>query len=225
MAKGKKRSKAAPTMSRAEKRMSTMSRDEIREVMTVGVAVEDRPLNRAQRRALARMGEIGGSHLRPLARLSEDGEVGYYADPVRWDDCLRAAIATALQIPPEQIPDPRLHARLNAGDDPDEISDESWLRIAEWAERRGLQMMLHEEDEVPADRERWIGVCVYTPRWDELWQMDEPNPFGDHCLVMSYDRVIFEPAARAIVPRGMELQTWDASEVTYGISFDPREKE
>ena len=222
MAKGKKRG----PMSRGEKRLSTMSREEMREVMTVGVAAEDNwTPNRAQRRALARIGPIGASHQRPLAQLSEDGEIGYYADPVRWDDCLRAAIATALQVPPEQIPDLRLHARLDAGEDPDEISDSSWLRIAEWAERRGLRMMLHEEHEVPADRERWIGVCVHPVRWHELARFDEPNPFVDHCLVMSYDRVIFEPAARAIVPRGMEPQTWDASEVTYGISFDPREKE
>ncbi len=179
---------------------------------------DGQPLNRAARRAKRPASPLP----RPLARLGRDGtEIGYYADPTRWDDCMRAAIATATQIPIEQVPDPRLHDRWAAGDDPDQISDESWLRIAEWADRRGLQLMLHET--VPADRERWIGICVYTPSWHELVLAE--NPFPDHCLIMSYGDIIFDPAAMAVVPSGMRVQTWKPADVTYGLSFDLRERE
>ena len=197
-------------MSSKKRRKYQPSRFEIERTV---VLHEGEPPNRAARRAK----RVRPPSLpRPTARLAKDG-IGYYADPVRWDDCLRAAIATATQIPVGQVPDLRLHERLDAGDDPDEISEESWLRIARWAEDRGLRLMLH--DTVPADRERWIGVCEYTPTWDE----DEPNPFPDHCLVMSYGRVIFDPAASVIAPRGMRLRTWDADDVTYGLSFDRKE--
>ena len=150
----------------------------------------------------------------PVVQL-DNGDTGYCAHPRRWDDCFRAAIATATQIPIELVPDPQLHRRLRAGQTADEINEESWQAISRWLHRRGLQLVLH--DTVPVDRERWIGVC----RWP-----DHPtNPFADHCLVMSYDRIIFDPARSAVAPPGKRLRTWRGDEVTYGLSFDPRKKE
>lgn len=182
--------------------------------------VNGQPPNRATRRAKrVSSGRRGVS--RRLERLAGN-EVGYYADPLRADDCFRAAIATATQIPIEQVPDLRLQARLNRGDDPDEVSEQSWQRIAEWAERRGLQLMLHEKHEVPADRERWIGVCAVPALVRlRLEGLPQARPFIDHCLVMSYGEIFFDPAATAIAPRGMRVQTWEPDDVTYGLSFDP----
>ena len=182
--------------------------------------VNGQPPNRAARRT-KRVSSGRRGIGRQLERLAGN-QIGYYADPLRADDCLRAAVATATQTPIEQVPDLRLQARLNRGDDPDEISESSWLRIAEWAERRGLQMMLHEEHEVPADRERWIGVIVvpFLVRL-RLEALPQARPFIDHCVVMSYGEIFFDPAATAIAPRAMRVQTWEPGDVTFGLSFDP----
>lgn len=206
---------------------ATMRAQEIRARVSGDYRELGRPLNRAERRS--KPGRPLRAHhgygvwvprpnatTRPVVPLGEDGESGYYADPVRWDDCFRSAIATATQVPPEQIPDPRLQQRVRAGEDPDEISDESWERIARWAERRGWQLVLH--DTVPVDRERWIGVCVDDGRGTD------PNPFPDHCLVMSYGDIIFDVAGRASAPPGQRLRTWRPSDVTYGVSFDPTKR-
>lgn len=171
------------------------------------------PPNRAARRAKA----VRPRMARPRIRLGENGEIGYGCDPARTDDCFRAAIATATQTDPSQIPDLRLADRLKRGDDPDEISAESWERIARWAERRGLRLMLHKS--VPADRERWIGVCV-TP-WQAHILVDESDPFVDHCLIMSYGEIIFDPAASVLAAPGTRVATWELADVTYGLSFDP----
>jgi hypothetical protein len=85
-----------------------------------------------------------------------------------------SAIATALQHPIEQVPDLRLDERVDAGEDPREVSASSWERIARWADRLGLKLTFHEQ--VPADRRRWIGVCP-DPNGSSI--------LGDHCLVMS----------------------------------------
>ena len=184
--------------------------------------------NRAQRRGPPR----------DIMRL-KDGTLGYGVDPVRWDDCFRAAVATATQVHVDQVPDLRLEERFRAGADPHEISSSSWERIAHWADSRGLQLVFHET--VPVDRERWIGVCQatlmqtemlllagYLGYGDELKhvarEVDE-RPFSDHCLILSHDRVIFDPAASVAAPHGSRVKTWEADDVTYGISFDPQTKE
>lgn len=115
-----------------------------------------KPPNRAARRAKSKF-QPPSRRYRPNEHLG-DGVVGYYADTTRQDDCFRAAIATATQIPIEQVPDLRLHDRLLMGDDPDEINADAWAKIAGWLDGRGLPLVQHEI--VPVDRERWIGVCV-----------------------------------------------------------------
>jgi len=53
-----------------------------------------------------------------VVRLGE-GELGYCMNPARLDDCLRPCIATVLQVPVEQVPDPRLDDRHAArGEEP-----------------------------------------------------------------------------------------------------------
>jgi len=184
--------------------------------------------NRATRRAMAKVRTSGLDWKRDNQRvqLGDDG-VGYYADAGLTDDCFRAAIATATQIPIREVLDLRLHCRLAEGEDPDEINVDSWQRIARWLAGRGLQLTRH--DSVPVDRERWVGVCTCPP--DLVEELTAPrlvrgkpwtNPFIDHCLVMSYDRVVFDPAANAHAPEGMRPRPWQSTDVTYGLSFDPK---
>jgi hypothetical protein len=58
--------------------------------------------------------------------------------PLETDTCFQASIATATQIPIEQVPDLDLDARLARGEDPNQISRSSWERIDAWARKRGL---------------------------------------------------------------------------------------
>jgi hypothetical protein len=161
----------------------------------------------------------------PIVRLTADGpddgtwpqpgdEVGYGMEPTpkRGDDCLAAAIATALQHPIEQVPDLRLDKRIEAGEDPREVSRSSWERIARWAEGLGLELTFHEQ--VPADRRRWIGVC---PDPKGSWML------GDHCLVMSRDRLVFDPSVSVKRPPGMTVARFSPSDIAYGISFDRKD--
>jgi hypothetical protein len=68
---------------------------------------------------------------------------------------------------------------------------------------------------VPLDRERWIGVC--------------PDPDGgwlrDHCLVMAYDRLLFDPSGSLDGPPGTDVRHFGPGDVAYGISFDPTGQE
>jgi hypothetical protein len=158
----------------------------------------------------------------PIVRLREDGpdygitpkpgdEIGYCMDPWRQDDCLAAAMATVLQQPIEQVPDLRLDGRLSAGEDADEIARRSWERINEWLERLGLQVVFHESP--PLDRDRWIGVCGPSEK-----------TFGDHCLVMSHDRLVLDPSISVARPPGETWCSFDPSHIYYGISFDREEQ-
>jgi hypothetical protein len=135
-------------------------------------------------------------------------------DPYRTDDCMSAAIATVLQHPIEQVPDFRLDERVKAGETAGDINRASWERIARWAAGLGLTLAIHEKGDVPLDRARWIGVC--------------PDPeglrtLGDHCLVMSFDRLVFDPSVSVKCPAGTEHRWWDPSQIDYGISFEPTE--
>jgi len=148
-----------------------------------------------------------------------DDEVGYCMDMWRRDDCLQAAIATACQVPMEQVPDPRLDARKADGEDPDDISRETWYRIAHWAVTRGLSMAFHAT--VPVARERWIGVIGWPPR--SAPHAEPAGDFSDHCLVMSHDQLVFDPSCGVRPPPGFAMLMFDPADITYGISFDKKE--
>lgn len=151
--------------------------------------------NRSTWAAAYREWERDPVRLCPVVRLTADGpdfgvwpgegdEVGYgmFPYPDRGDDCFPAAIATALQHPIEQVPDLRIDARIAAGEDPVTVSRSSWLRIDRWARELGFVLTIH--DEVPVARDRWVGVC---PDPAGSWML------GDHCLVMSRERLLFDP--------------------------------
>lgn len=179
----------------------------------------------------------GGFQTYPIVRLTEDGvdwganpqpgdEIGYGMHPYQGDDCFRAAIATATQVPIEQVPDLALMKRLEHGEDAEEISRTSWERIDSWASKRGLGVAFW--DEVPAPRHRWIGVCRNAPgiayTFDEHGHPVRSDVggrgFNDHCLVMSHDQLIWDPSCSMKPPPGMTTSPSDTTRIGYGISFD-----
>ncbi len=153
----------------------------------------------------------------PIVRLTEQGidwgvcpepgdEIGYAMHPHRGDDCLSAAIATCTQIPIEQVPDLKLNHRSRVGESADEISRTSWERIERWAKRQALALVVSHEVPMPLDR--WIGVTEGT------------TPLGGHSLVMSHDRLFFNPSCSVHLPgRATGRWRYDPSEITYGIAF------
>lgn len=169
-----------------------------------------------------------------------DGTTGYSMFPDRMDDCLRAAVATVLQVEPRAIPDPQIARRLLAGDDPDVITRETWALLERWLSERGLRVVHHETP--PVDVDRWIGVCGgadaaasaesvrermavvdrVTRRHMERRGMPDQllglEHFSGHCLVMARGRLLFDPAEGVEPPPGMTARRWRPSEVKSGLS-------
>jgi len=122
---------------------------------------------------------------RPLARLAPrtvdlpDGTVGWYVRLPRSDDCWAAAVATCLQVPIEDVPDPEVDARLRAGEDPGEIDRSAWEEFSKWLAERELRMVAHKS--VPVARRRWVGIVPHA------------GAFNDHTLVMSGSELLFDP--------------------------------
>ena len=172
----------------------------------------------------------------PVVRLTEDGpdfdgvpeagdEIGYCMDPWRGDDCFQAAIATAAQIPIQEVPDLALKKQLREGGDPEEISRAAWTRIAEFAYERGLRLVFHKR--VPVARLSWIGVIVvpggrsYVAGPSGLILAGDAG-FRNHCLVMRHDQLVFDPACSVQSPPGYAVESYDPTQITYGISFNKR---
>lgn len=149
-----------------------------------------------------------------------DGTVGYTVRRV--DDCLAAAIATTLQVPIEEVPDPHVRERIRGGEDPAEINDQSAQVLKSWLADHGLRMVVHRR--VPAARRRWIGIVPHS--W---W-------FHSHCMVMRFGEILFDPsetylfhfdALPALISResasrlqaAMRVRRWGPERVGFGLSF------
>jgi hypothetical protein len=146
-----------------------------------------------------------------------DGTVGYFVRHPRRDDCLAAALATTLQVPIDEVPDPRLNERARAGEDLDAVSRSAWAQLERWLAARRLRMVTHRK--VPAARGRWIGV-VPLRGW------------ADHCMVMSRAEVLFDPVrdfplvalAKLLPAAEVErskicVRRWGPEHVSWGLSF------
>lgn len=140
-----------------------------------------------------------------------DGTVGYFVRYPREDDCFAAALATTLQVPIGDVPDPRIDERLNGGWTPERVRRTMMSELDRWLRRRCLRIILHRN--VPARRRRWIGV-IDPP--------DYPGYFQRHCIVMSHDRFLFDPAAFGdhISPNSLpRVRHFQPKDITYGLSF------
>ena len=117
---------------------------------------------------------IGGVQA-TLAEVSvplPNGEVGYYQRSQF--DCLKAAVATAVQVPYDDLPEiPNLGA-LHA-----------------WADAEGFTVNLHFPPDVPDRERRWIGVSPLLPAYG-----------ARHTVVGSYRDAYFDPSSGWRFERG-----------------------
>jgi hypothetical protein len=132
-----------------------------------------------------------------------DGTTGYYERGARTDDCWAAAVATCLQVPIGEVPDPQLDRRLQAGEKPDEIDRSARHEFARWLAARSLRMTVHRT--LPVRRRRWIGIVTF------------PGDFTDHSLVMTGGEILFDPVDRAQHSR--QVRTFTPSDMSLGYSF------
>lgn len=136
------------------------------------------------------------------------GLIGYHQSS-RWD-CMRAAVATVLQVPLEAVPDllrdDVAESRTNCVDY-DAFCERAFAELSDWAAERNLEMVFSVE--VPLDRELWIGIVPL------------PGHFTNHSLVMHRRSIAFDPAEQWPAPSGYIPKRYSPSDVAYGVTFDP----
>lgn len=138
-----------------------------------------------------------------------DGTVGYFMRAPRMDDCWCAAVATCLQVPIREVPDPCIDKKLTAGVRAEEINRSAWVRTERWLKKLGLRMIVHHK--VPVPHPRWIGVARGHP--------GPRGQFADHCLVMTGDEVLFDTLPH--LPYFVRL---GAPDILWGVSFTKTRK-
>ena len=144
----------------------------------------------------------------PTTRRLRDGTTGYHVRGSRADDCWAAAVATCLQVPIEEVPDPRLDQRLQAGEDAEDVNRQAWLEFGRWLNGRGLRIARHNR--APVRRRRWIGVIEF------------PGLFMNHCLVMDRDEILFDPVDPTRLAR--RVRTYTPADVGYAFTFQRRRR-
>jgi hypothetical protein len=139
-----------------------------------------------------------------------DGTTGWLERGARTDDCFAACIATCLQVPIAEVPDPRLDERLQAGEAAADINRSALGDIEAWLASRGLRARVHSTP--PVDLPRWIGVIPF------------PGVFNDHSVVMVGGEILFDPVDSSQYSR--KVRAYKSADVSSGFSFEPvQEKE
>lgn len=132
-----------------------------------------------------------------------DGTLGYLQR--RMDDCLQAAIACVLQIPPHQVPDLHLDELVQQGTDPELIDRKALSRLGQWEQRHGITITVHPTP--PKTERRWIAI---VPAGNQ--------PYEDHCLIMNRATVLFDPST--ILPLDDdEVTAHNPAAIEYGITI------
>ena len=132
-----------------------------------------------------------------------DGTIGYYERGMRSDDCFAACLATCLQVPIEDVPDPRIDERLQAGESPEDVDRSACEELGRWLTARGLCMVTHRP---PVASPRWIGVIEFV------------GAFNDHTVVMAGDTILFDPVDRSRYSR--PVRTYTVEDVSGGFTFE-----
>jgi hypothetical protein len=155
----------------------------------------------------------------PAQRL-RDGTLGWHIRAPRTDDCFAPALASVLQVPLGEVPDPRIDERLAAGESAEAIEVSAKRELAWWLAARGLEMVFHAVP--PVGSARWLGVVAFE------------RAFCSHALVMCGPRIIWDPiedwrrrtliATGGLGPVGLVAQrrgvrSFEAREVTCGYTF------
>lgn len=136
-----------------------------------------------------------------------DGTAGYFQR--RSDDCLQAAIASLLQVPPYLVPDLQIDQQRMAGKEPEQINAAVWQKMGPWIEKNAVTIMLHTV--VPTSERRWIGVVKGAM-----------GSTTDHCLLMSGRDCLFDVAN--LVPPGKDepVSPYGHADIAYGITIERR---
>ena len=102
------------------------------------------------------------------------GRTGYYRR--RTDDCWHATMATALQVPYEEVPP----FWLDTGLDSDDADQDPEIRraIFDWVRQRGFSF------------DRYPAPATHAPHWIGMCDADDG---GRHIVVCAYDRIVFDP--------------------------------
>ncbi len=147
-------------------------------------------------------GMRGGYFWTPL----RDGTKGFLQR--RRDDCLQFAIASAAQIPPNQIPDLRIEQQFGEGTEPEEINRRNLDTMVRWMHKCGMQIMVHNE--APVSERRWIAV---TPGREV---------FGDHCVLMSRRDPLFDPSQLLPPAHDEPVSLHDTTTILYALTIERR---
>jgi hypothetical protein len=132
-----------------------------------------------------------------------DGTLGYFQR--KTDDCLRAAIASCVQIPPHLVPELRIDEQLMLNKEPEEIERTNTVKMGRWMEQNGVTIRLRPI--LPSTAKRWIGVV-------------KANAHTDHCLLMTGRDCLFDSAS--LVPPGPSepTSTYTHEDIDYGITIE-----
>lgn len=178
----------------------------------------------------------------PYVRLTDEGpdwgvepnpgdEIGWCMDPNRPDTCFPAGLASATQVPLDEVPYHQVYWRIRRGATARAINKRVWEALVRWASGRGLTVCYWEKDELPVPRERWLGV---TGNEFEGEGEGEPPPeahalldefpalrnFGRHALLMKGDEVLFDPACSYRPMWGTQPKSYSLDDIEYGLSFE-----
>ena len=134
-----------------------------------------------------------------------DGTLGYLQR--RTDDCLQAALASCLQIPPHLVPDLHMEQQPASGTDPEEMERGIREKMDHWLDRRGYTIAYHPS--ALTSERRWIGVV----KADDM--------YSDHCLLMTGRDCLFDPA-NLMPSRNQPATSYDTSDIDYAITMDRR---
>ncbi len=143
-----------------------------------------------------------GAELGYFQTSLRDGTAGYFQR--RADDCLQAVIASCAQIPPHLCPDFRIDEQLRNGVRPEHVERTIWARLASWAARLGLRVVIHPV--VPRYSRRWIGIIDKGA-----------GAFNDHSLLMRRRECLFDPTTR---PGGEQEDLPDISHCDWAITIE-----
>lgn len=131
--------------------------------------------------------------LRELTVELAGGEVGYYQ---RGQECFRAAVATAAQVPYEQVPEMYgLHELLP------------------WALEHGVFVDLPPD---PLNHRRWLGL---GPSYEAPAEY-AVAPFARHTVVGSYGAIYFDPAAGWEFAGGLKAPPLALDEIEQYITIE-----
>ena len=158
---------------------------------------------------------LGVKFERPATVKLRDGTVGWCVRPGRRDDCFASALATCLQVPIDQCPDPEIDRRLTAGETIEAIDASAWQQLNDWLYRRGILMTYHTTP--PAHRRRYVGVIA------------APGAFEDHTVVCDRREILFDPAIWQQVADGdpvpdARVCEWTFEDIAFGFSFRSTDK-